>query len=649
MVSIGSNAWSVMFKNSSNTNGKGHIIFDTELTDRLAQSQPRINGRPKAAKVSLAGPAKCSNKFVPISYFLNVIIHSSTNSASSTSISSSVKSTSIISASRISIKSDLTDAKTADMLGSRQYIEEWETYRNILETTGVLNVTTWLDIRGNHDNFNVPSLTSPSNYYQHYSVQGRHHKRSYMHTYTQGNDSVAFIAVDACLLPGPRRPFNFVGLLTSSELQLLESFAAKAKANHNYTIWFGHYPTSCILAPEPGIRQVMSGGLAYMCGHLHTLHGLATHMYTRQQTGALELELGDWKDGRYFRVAAIDHGLFSFVDVKFNVWPVILVTNPKHALFTMPTHEPTHRMATSTHIRVLLWSLSAIVEARIRLDDTGSWMELTHIEGPLYVTAWNPKKYSQGLHVLEVFARDAGGRENSISQPFSLDLSQPGFALWPRVLLMSNISMVFQFLFGMAICFIVIPLCILRYIHRLVVTGRMNRPRLPRWSRLCCCEAWLRKIWILVSVDRLFWPIIISTLYYPLGPWMVGEVLENHIGIIFAWGTFVNHSYLPGSLTYAYVFFQMMTFHIPLILALSHCVDVRYSSFYVDSTVGVARYFFRHVAVLAVITLQILLIYFFWLAYGTIGLFLGPLRTWAAILGTCLWYFAATLPKDKLR
>lgn len=40
-----------------------------------------------------------------------------------------------------------------------------------------------------------------------------------------------------------------------------------------------------------------------------------------------------------YRVAAMDHGLFSFVDVPHRQWPVILVTNPKHALFHLPGKE----------------------------------------------------------------------------------------------------------------------------------------------------------------------------------------------------------------------------------------------------------------------------------------------------------------------
>lgn len=42
-----------------------------------------------------------------------------------------------------------------------------------------------------------------------------------------------------------------------------------------------------------------------------------------------------------------------------------------------------------------------------------------------------------------------------------------------------------------------------------------------------------------------------------IGPWSVGEIIEGYIGVIFAWGTIVNGSYLPGSFTYAYGFLQV--------------------------------------------------------------------------------------------
>ena len=53
-----------------------------------------------------------------------------------------------------------------------------------------------------------------------------------------------------------------------------------------------------------------------------------------------------------YRVLAIDHDIFSFVDVRLNTWPIILITNPKDAHYVMPPHEPLGRMRKSTHIRL---------------------------------------------------------------------------------------------------------------------------------------------------------------------------------------------------------------------------------------------------------------------------------------------------------
>lgn len=41
-----------------------------------------------------------------------------------------------------------------------------------------------------------------------------------------------------------------------------------------------------------------SSGVAYLCGHLHTLGGLMPVLHSRHPCGTLELELGDWMDNR---------------------------------------------------------------------------------------------------------------------------------------------------------------------------------------------------------------------------------------------------------------------------------------------------------------------------------------------------------------
>lgn len=59
-------------------------------------------------------------------------------------------------------------------------------------------------------------------------------------------------------------------------------------------------------------------------------------------------------------MAAFDHGLFAFTDVEHGKWPVVLVTNPKHALFNLPKKEPLDLMKSSTHIRYFGDSLNVI-------------------------------------------------------------------------------------------------------------------------------------------------------------------------------------------------------------------------------------------------------------------------------------------------
>lgn len=94
------------------------------------------------------------------------------------------------------------------------------------------------------DSFDVPNLDSPNNFYRKYSEQGQMYPRSYKFKVTnQAKMSLNFIAVDACLDPGPKRPFNFIGNLNKDEVLQLNSLGNNT---NDPIVWFGHYPTSCI-------------------------------------------------------------------------------------------------------------------------------------------------------------------------------------------------------------------------------------------------------------------------------------------------------------------------------------------------------------------------------------------------------------------
>ncbi|OWA55134.1 Transmembrane protein 62 [Hypsibius exemplaris] len=286
---------------------------------------------------------------------------------------------------------DLTDAKTNLGFGSAQREWEWKEYSRIIRETRVTERTTWLDIRGNHE------LTRNAETWTSYH---------YVHKF--GPDSISFIGVDACPDPGFRRPFNFFGVLTEEDMRHLEALAKNSR-DSNVTVWFGHYPTSVISSAAPGIANVMSGGVAYLSGHLHTLGGLLPELYAMQKSGTLELELGDWKDNRLFRLMAVDHDLFSFTDVNFNDWPMGIITNPKNVRFYAPVHEPLDRISRSTHVRVLAFSPRGIRSVEVQLPDEKAFKPAKRVDdSPLFILPWDVSHYAVGTHTIRAKITDNG-------------------------------------------------------------------------------------------------------------------------------------------------------------------------------------------------------------------------------------------------
>lgn len=96
-------------------------------------------------------------------------------------------------------------------------------------------------------------------------------------------------------------------------------------------------------------------------------------------------------------------------------------------------------------------------------------------------------------------------------------------------------------------------------------------------SEVNCCRRFLFKMSLLVSVDELFWPIVLCALYVAVGktliffstqenyqiflyclilylffkgPWFIGYIIDESIGICFVWGIILAGHFLPGGLTY---------------------------------------------------------------------------------------------------
>lgn len=434
---------------------------------------------------------------------------------------------------------DLTDAKD-EILGSQQYAEEWKAYQSALLDTDTLNKTNWLDIRGNHDNFNVQHLYSSTDLFRTYSAQGPFHRKSYLHQEIVDGVRYNFVALDASVEPGTKRPYNFIGMVPPEELTHVESLMKKAQGN--FTVWFAHYPTSTIIT-QPGsehIRKLIGKfdeSTIFVAGHLHTLAGLVYRMYTLQPEGFLELELGDFMKHRLFRLGVFDHGLFSFTDVKLGTWPIAVITNPKDILFNNPFKEDIDMQRESTCIRIVAFSTAKISQCKIRIDD-GEWEHCEKKTENFFVVHWDPSKYFFGKHKMYLLVGDDDGRIFTQEQIFALDGSRMQFDLLAKFVLMSDIATVFQVAFFMAFAICLVPLIVLKIWESLIrcksckvlfqVPSDIQSPLIHRWkaettqncvavlaqlypekSRLCKCRQNLLSSRVLVYLHSC-WSLVVS-------------------------------------------------------------------------------------------------------------------------------------------
>ncbi|XP_074853189.1 transmembrane protein 62 isoform X3 [Carettochelys insculpta] len=446
--------------------------------------------------------------------------------------------------------------------------------------------------------------------------------------------------MDATLSPGPKRPYNFFGILNKNQMEELSSLVIESHQS-NQTIWFGHYPTSTIISPSPGVRMVMSSATAYLCGHLHTLGGLMPVLHSRHPQGTLELELGDWMVNRKYRILAFDHDLLSFADLNFEEWPAFLITNPKSLLYSSSSHEPLVKILHSTHIRILVFSPSFITSVRVNIDGVHLG-DAHHVSGPLYVLKWNPQNYSEGLHYIDVMVQDVTGKSSTRGHTFAVNENLSlSFGFLSSFILLTDHYILARALFGLTVLFQITLLLVFRYLRKPVLKGPPGLVMLTSFS-----------LHVLSKTNTFYYSVLILSLYTAIGPWFIGEVIDGQVGVCFCFGIIVDGYFLQGNLTFVVGILQMVFFNLPLMAYLCWCLLLRCQGHCFCSHIRHIKLIMAlpiHLTMLLLLAWQVYSCYFLQRTYGTLAFFLSPMKTWLVVLTLVLIHKSWTLSSSELR
>ncbi|OWA52471.1 Transmembrane protein 62 [Hypsibius exemplaris] len=441
--------------------------------------------------------------------------------------------------------------------------------------------------------------------------------------------------------PGFRRPFNFFGVLTEEDMRHLEVLAKNSRES-NVTVWFGHYPTSVISSAAPGIANVMSGGVAYLSGHLHTLGGLLPELYAMQKSGTLELELGDWKDNRLFRLMAVDHDLFSFTDVNFNDWPMAIITNPKDVRFYAPVHEPLDRISRSTHVRVLAFSPRGIRSVEVQLPDEKTFKPAKRVDdSPLFILPWDVSRYAVGTHTIRAKITDNDGRVREIVHDFATrDAEVPTFGIIRRLVLMADLGKLFATLtYGIAFANLFVLMVFgtnaIKTVYGMLVR-RFALLGVPSISVF-------RDLHAALSIPWVFRTLFFSTAYVVVMPWFYGEIVGEAHGTVFTYGIWMDGQWLQGQMTYMFAVTHLSLHCTPLSL----CTALYVRSRLKHPAAKMSRIFY-HVVYVLILLLELWSLKIFADSYGMISVTTNGILVYSGIMPALfLWWKSWNLPSGQ--
>ncbi|KAL3653961.1 hypothetical protein CASFOL_003642 [Castilleja foliolosa] len=298
---------------------------------------------------------------------------------------------SFIKPSLVLLTGDLTDGKSKDLLTMKQDEEEWIEYdkvmRDVVQRSG-LDKSTFYDVRGNHDNFGVPEIGGPFDFFSKYSINEQLQRSEHINSITiqTSKRKLLFVGFDSTMSSGLRGPTNLFGHPTDKLL---------ADINSELSQWDSQ--------PSQPVTKISFA----------------------------------------MRILAIDRGQISFVDTEFHLGAkktIILPTFPLDSRYTSASSPKYDSKFCTTDplscgaIRALVFSSSPIVSVLAKIYDASSgnlivvldspMTKLSGVRGDLYVAPWNIRAFedpSSDRYLLQIESTDIMNRSTFTElRPFSV-------------------------------------------------------------------------------------------------------------------------------------------------------------------------------------------------------------------------------------
>jgi hypothetical protein len=179
-------------------------------------------------------------------------------------------------------------------IAGEQHQEEWESYRQVLDDSGLGTTDFWFDFPGNHDLYGTLEYTDSNYFAKNYTVQSLgkdEFLQEYIHVHNAKQYRFLFLEANV----HPSATIMFEGYLNSEQIETLKEKIDDGN-EYEHTFIPNHYPLSLIVTDLLGTElyhsledQLRNTVTASLSGHLHVTCDVWRKFYLEMTTRDLKV------------------------------------------------------------------------------------------------------------------------------------------------------------------------------------------------------------------------------------------------------------------------------------------------------------------------------------------------------------------------